>query len=57
LLFVALCLGWVTLVGNLLERGENNRFRFAIDPLIWAAVWGFADAPGRHLRGGMLRGA
>jgi hypothetical protein len=47
----------VTLVGNLLERGENNRFRFAIDPLIWAAVWGFADARVRHLRGGMLRGA
>jgi hypothetical protein len=44
LLFVALCLGWVTGVGNLIELGENNRFRFAIDPLIWAALWGWTDA-------------
>ena len=25
---------WVTLAGTLLEYGENNRFRFAIDPLL-----------------------
>jgi hypothetical protein len=34
LLFMALTVVYVTLVGNLLESGENNRFRFAIDPLL-----------------------
>jgi hypothetical protein len=57
LLFVALCLGTVTLVGNLIELGENNRFRFAIDPLIWATLWGWVDAGVRRFRGGMLRSA
>jgi hypothetical protein len=55
LLFVALCLAYVTLPGNLVELGENNRFRFVIDPLIWAAAWGLLDAAVRRLRGDMLR--
>jgi hypothetical protein len=43
LLFIAFCVGYVTLLSNLIELGENNRFRFVIDPLIWAAAWGWAD--------------
>jgi hypothetical protein len=32
--FVLLTLTWVTLAGNLFENGENNRFRFVVDPLV-----------------------
>jgi hypothetical protein len=48
LLFVALCLAYVTLPGNMVEVGENQRFRYAIDPLIWAAAWGLADLHARR---------
>jgi len=47
LLFIAFCVAYVTLLGNGIELGENNRFRFVIDPLIWATVWGLASA---HIR-------
>lgn len=32
-LFAWLTVAWVAAVGNLLEVGENNRFRWAVDPL------------------------
>lgn len=35
-LFLCLIVGYVTVVGNSLEIGENNRFRFMIDPLFVA---------------------
>jgi len=37
ILFIALNCVYVTLVGVLLDFGENNRFRFPIDPMIWVA--------------------
>lgn len=52
LLFVAFSIGTVTLLSNLIERGENNRFRIVVDPLVWAAAWAWADAGIRRLRGG-----
>ncbi len=33
LLFILLTIAYTTVLGNLLEVGENNRFRFTIDPL------------------------
>ena len=36
--YVAVTVLWVTVVGNLAEFGENNRFRFALDPLIAAVA-------------------
>lgn len=32
LLYVCFAIGWVALLGNSLEVGENNRFRFTTDP-------------------------
>jgi hypothetical protein len=29
---------WVTLVANAVEVGENNRFRFVTDPLVFAPI-------------------
>jgi 4-amino-4-deoxy-L-arabinose transferase-like glycosyltransferase len=39
--FFLLNLVWVTAAGNLLEAGENNRFRFLLDPLttVVLVVW------------------
>lgn len=34
---------WVTVVGNALDTGENNRFRFEIDPL-WICLFGIVAA-------------
>ncbi len=36
--------GWVVVVGALLERGENNRFRMLVDPLLVAASAGAVGA-------------
>lgn len=36
--FVAFTIVYVALVGNALELGENNRFRFMIEPLIFALI-------------------
>jgi hypothetical protein len=38
MLFAALTVVWVALVGNLVEIGENNRFRVLIEPLVFALV-------------------
>ncbi len=45
LAFMAFAVLYVTVVGNLLENGENNRFRLMIDPLLWLFV-AFAIAQG-----------
>ncbi len=43
--FVCLTTVWVTLVANLTEFGENNRFRFTLDPMLFAwnvaVLWWF----------------
>ncbi len=36
--FVLLTLLWVSVVGNLLEVGENHRFRFVVTPLVWFSL-------------------
>ena len=38
LLFALFCIGWVMGVGNLLDYGENNRFRMLVEPLIWVVL-------------------
>ena len=38
LAFILANLLYVTIVGNALEVGENNRFRFMIDPLFWVLL-------------------
>jgi hypothetical protein len=38
-LVIAFTIVFVTTVGNLLELGENNRYRFMFDPFVWAVVW------------------
>jgi hypothetical protein len=50
--FFLLNLVWVTLAGNLLEAGENNRFRFLVDPFVvavlmsmWFRRWALKGAP------------
>lgn len=35
---MAVTVSWVAVVGNLAEFGENNLFRFALDPLLVAVV-------------------
>lgn len=40
--FVCLTTLWVATVGNLTEYGENNRFRFALDPML--LVWNAGSA-------------
>jgi hypothetical protein len=35
LLFAVFTITWVALVGNSLEVGENQRFRFLSEPLTW----------------------
>jgi 4-amino-4-deoxy-L-arabinose transferase-like glycosyltransferase len=43
MLFCALLIAWVTAVGITLEYGENERFRFLIEPVLWpftvAVIW------------------
>ncbi|MCZ7677579.1 MAG: hypothetical protein M5U28_01895 [Sandaracinaceae bacterium] len=38
LLYCAMTIVWVSLVGNSLEVGENQRFRFLSEPLTWVLV-------------------
>ena len=38
LVFLWLCVVWITAVGNLTDYGENNRFRFTADPLVYVLV-------------------
>jgi hypothetical protein len=38
LLFLSLTTVYVTLVSNAFEIGENNRFRFEVDPAVWVVV-------------------
>jgi hypothetical protein len=38
LLFAVFTIAWVALVGNSLEVGENQRFRFLSEPLTWVLV-------------------
>lgn len=45
--------GWVALVGNSLDVGENNRFRFATDPLSLSLFGLLVE----HLRAYYRRGA
>jgi hypothetical protein len=51
--FVLLNVGWVTLVGTMLEAGENNRFRFLVDPLVLALLVGLASRALEHRRARM----
>ena len=41
---------WIVVVGNAVELGENNRFRFVADPLCLALVGIFVDDRVRRLR-------
>jgi len=43
LLFVAGTVAYVSLVGNSLELGENNRFRFMIEPFLFALIGWLLD--------------
>ena len=36
--FIMLTMIWVMVVGNLFEFGENNRFRFVTEPLMFVAL-------------------
>lgn len=44
LLFVAGTVVYVSVVGNSLELGENNRFRFMIEPFLFALIGWLLDA-------------
>lgn len=46
-LFALLAIVWVALLANLLELGENNRFRLLVEPLFWVVVVAEVD---RRLR-------
>jgi hypothetical protein len=48
--FVALTIGFVAVVGNAMEVGENNRFRFITDALSVAAFAGVVQASARLVR-------
>jgi hypothetical protein len=37
-LLIACTVGYATIVDNVLEFGDNNRFRFETDPLVWVAA-------------------
>ncbi len=52
LLLMALTVGYLLVVGNLLELGENNRFRMMSDPLVFVLA---AAALDRALRGAARR--
>jgi len=49
MLFIVLTVLYVTLIGNCLESGENERFRFTVDPLLMIAFGVFIQriVPGR----------
>jgi hypothetical protein len=47
-LVIAFTIVFVTTVGNLLELGENNRYRFMFDPFVWAVVVGAFARRGRR---------
>jgi hypothetical protein len=47
--FVVVTVLWVVVVGNLAEFGENNRFRFTIDPLLVAVTTASVATFGRRL--------
>lgn len=46
-LFIWLNVMYVSCVGNLLEIGENNRFRFMIEPVSWIVLAGFITSCGK----------
>lgn len=46
-LYLCFTIAWVALVGNSLEVGENNRFRFATDPLSVALLGGLLSRASR----------
>jgi hypothetical protein len=48
--FLLVNMVWIGMAGNLLESGENNRFRLALDPLVLAAT-----AAGLAARGSLPR--
>jgi len=48
--FIALTIGYVAVLGNATEVGENNRFRFATDALSVAALAAAGDSATRRLR-------
>ena len=49
---IAVTVAYATVIGNVLEFGENNRFRFETDPLVCVAIVAFASRVvtrrGRH---------
>jgi hypothetical protein len=47
---------WVVVVGNALELGENNRFRFVVDPLCVALLGRLITEGLDRLRGVTERG-
>ncbi len=54
-LFLCFTIAWVALVGNSLEVGENNRFRFVTDPLSIALLAVLLQGVARRLRIAALR--
>ena len=48
--FIALTIGYVAVLGNATEVGENNRFRFATDALSVAALAAAGETATRRLR-------
>jgi hypothetical protein len=50
--FIALTIGYVAVLGNATEVGENNRFRFATDALSVAALAAAGETITRRLRQG-----
>jgi hypothetical protein len=49
MLFLWFNVAWVTIVANAVEVGENNRFRFAADPLVFATLVAVSAALVRSL--------
>jgi hypothetical protein len=47
--FLVLSVGWVTVAGNVLEFGENNRFRFAVDPLLVSVATAAVASVARYI--------
>lgn len=53
--FIGLTIGYVAVLGNATEVGENNRFRFATDALSCAALAAAGETAARRLRQGQTR--